>query len=78
MNPNELIRTAIQKLLDASGDGYLLEEFVLAMSLQRLNSDGEVESVAWVWSPSEQADWKTDGLLQAALDLRHCTDIDTD
>lgn len=78
MNPNELIRNAIQKLLDVSGDGYLLEEFVLAMSLQRLNSDGEVESVAWVWSPAEQADWKTDGLLQAALDLRHCTDIDTD
>lgn len=78
MNANELIRSAIQTLLEAAGDGWLLEEFVVAMSLQRMNSDGFIESTAWCWSPSEQADWKTDGLLQAAIDLRNCTDIDTD
>lgn len=78
MTPAEHMRHAIQQLLDACGDGWVVDEFVLALGLQRLNADGVVEAAAWVWSPAEQADWKTDGLLQAALDLRTAADIDTD
>lgn len=78
MTPGELLRGAIQSLLDACGDGWVVDEYVLALGLQRMNSDGVIESAAWVWSPAEQADWKTDGLLQAAMDLRTCADVDTD
>jgi len=77
MTPTELLRSAIQQLLNVEGDGWQLDDFVLALGLQRINGDGIVESTAWVWSPAEQADWKTDGLLRAALELR-TIDIDTD
>lgn len=77
MTPHELLRAAIQQLLN-DGDGWVLDDFVLCLGLQRINSDGEVESTAWVWSPVEQADWKTDGLLRAAMELRCDSDIDTD
>ena len=76
MSPHDLIRAALQNLLNAEGDCWLLDDFVLVLGLQRINSDGQVESTAWVWSPMEQADYKTDGLLSAALELRCDTDID--
>jgi hypothetical protein len=78
MTPVDRLRSAIQKLLNAEGDGWLLDQFVLALGLQRVNSDGEVESTAWVWAPAEQPDWQTDGLIQAASELREDSDIDTD
>lgn len=78
MTPGEYIRNGIQQLLDLEGDGYQLDEFVLCLALQRMGSDGRVESTMWVWSPHEQADWKTDGLLRAALELRCDLDIDND
>jgi hypothetical protein len=78
ITPVDRLRNAIQKLLNAEGDGWLLDQFVLALGLQRVNSDGEVESTAWVWAPAEQPDWQTDGLIQAASELREDSDIDTD
>ena len=78
ITPVDRLRSAIQKLLNAEGDGWLLDQFVLALGLQRVNSDGEVESTAWVWAPAEQPDWQTDGLIQAASELREDSDIDTD
>lgn len=78
MSPSDLIRQAIQQLLDAAGDGWVVDQFVLSLGLQRMNSSGEIESSAWVWAPSEQPDWQTDGLLQASLDMRDEADVDTD
>ena len=78
ITPVERLRNAIQKLLNAEGDGWILDQFVLALGLQRVNSDGDVESTAWVWAPAEQPEWQTDGLLQAASELREDSDIDTD
>ena len=75
---SERIRQAIQAMLDAEGDGYIVEDFVLALGLQKMLPDGSVDSTAWVWTPTEQADWKTDGLLRAAVELRADQDIDTD
>lgn len=77
MTPEEHMRHAIQQLLNAYQDGWVLDDFVLALGLQRI-TNGMVESTAWVWSPAEQADWKTDGLLTAAMELRDSADIDTD
>ena len=78
ITPVDRLRNAIQKLLNAEGDGWILDQFVLALGLQRVNSDGDVESTAWVWAPTEQPEWQTDGLLQAASELREDSDIDTD
>jgi hypothetical protein len=78
ITPVDRLRNAIQKLLNAEGDGWILDQFVLALGLQRVNSEGDVESTAWVWAPAEQPDWQTDGLLQAASELREDSDIDTD
>jgi hypothetical protein len=76
MTPVDRLRNAIQKLLNAEGDGYVLNEFVLALGLQRMDSEGNVDSTAWVWAPAEQPDWITDGLLRAASELREDADID--
>ena len=78
MTPVERLRNAIQKLLNAESDGWIVQEFVLALGLQRMNSEGHIESTAWVWAPAEQPDWQTDGLLRAASELREDADIDTD
>jgi hypothetical protein len=78
MTPVERLRNAIQKLLNQEGDGWVLNEFVIALGLQKLNSEGEIESTAWVWAPADQPDWITDGLLRAASELREDADIETD
>jgi hypothetical protein len=78
MNPVDRLRNAIQKLLNQEGDGWVLNEFVIALGLQKMNSEGEVESTAWVWAPADQPDWITDGLLRAASELREDADIETD
>jgi hypothetical protein len=78
MTPVDRLRNAIQKLLNQEGDGWVLNEFVIALGLQKMNSEGEVESTAWVWAPADQPDWITDGLLRAASELREDADIETD
>ena len=78
MTPVDRLRNAIQKLLNQEGDGWVLNEFVIALGLQKINSEGEVESTAWVWAPADQPDWITDGLLRAASELREDADIETD
>jgi hypothetical protein len=78
ITPADRLRNAIQKLLNAEGDGFIVDQFVLALGLQRIDSDGKVQSTAWVWAPAEQPDWQTDGLLRAASELREISDIDTD
>lgn len=75
MNPHEAVRVAIQQMLDAEGDRWIVDDFVLALGLQRITAEGTVESAAWVWAPAEQADWKTDGLLRAAVEFRQDSDI---
>jgi len=72
------VRNAIQKLLNSEGEGWVLDQFVIAMGLQRVTSGNDVESTAWVWAPAEQPDWITDGLLRTATELREDSDIDTD
>ena len=76
ITPVDRLRNANQKLLNAEGDGYVLNEFVLALGLQRMDSEGNIDSTAWVWAPAEQPDWITDGLLRAASELREDADID--
>ena len=76
--PVDRLRAAIQRLLNDEGDNWVLGQFVLALGLEKMNSDGAIESTAWVWAPADQPDWITDGLLRAASELREDADIDTD
>ena len=65
------IREAIQAMLDAHGDGWQVAQLVVSMGLERVNSDGELESSPWIWAPPQQPDWMTDGLLEASMEMRH-------
>jgi hypothetical protein len=74
------LRDAIQRLLlDAAGDGWSATQYVIVMGLERINSDGNLETIAWHWSPQGQPDWQTAGLLDHALDvIRHAEEDDFD
>lgn len=72
---NADIRAAIQAVLDSFGDGWQCAQYVVCLGLERVNSDGELESSPWIWAPPQQPEWQTDGLLVAAAKMRHC-DID--
>lgn len=80
MATNEsVIRAAIQALLNASEtDHWQVSQFVLALGLERIDSEGRVESTPWVWAPPDQPEWATDGLLQAAITMRYDADIESD
>ncbi len=43
---------------------------------ERMTADGHMESAPWIWTPRDQADWKTDGLLEAAHTLRADADVE--
>lgn len=76
MTAHERLRAAIQALLDAEPDGnWMLTHYVVAMGIERMNSDGKIESAAWMASPEDQADYITDGLIAAADDMRAAADI---
>lgn len=78
LTPGEMVRHYIQQMLNNAGDGWHLAQYVLCMGLERVTSDGELECTAWVWSPPGQADWMSDGLLQACSDLRQVCDAHDD
>lgn len=76
MNHEASIVAAVQAMLDDEKEGWQVSQYVLSLGLVRMNSDGAMESVAYVWSPAEQPDWATDGLLQATLTIRYDCDED--
>lgn len=63
------LRAALQAVLDACGDGYTLDGFVVVMGLERIGPDG-IETVPWWTSPADQPQWVTDGLVLALDDMR--------
>lgn len=81
MTPDELaaaVRTAVQAILDADADGWHCAQFVIAMGLERVNSDGHMESTPWLWAPPSQPEWMTDGLIDSAYSLRATSDMEDD
>lgn len=75
-SPLDRMRQAIQSILDEEDGGWTLGPFVVAMGIERLQSDGSVESLAWYWTPQSQAEWMTGGLLEAAIEMRAAADIE--
>lgn len=70
INHEANIAAAIQSMLDDDNEGWHLCQFVLCLGLEQVASDGTMRSVAYVWSPPDQPDWSTDGLLNACADIR--------
>jgi hypothetical protein len=75
---SDYLRDAIQRLLDESGDGWTVSQFVVVMGLVRIDSDGQIESVPWFWSPKDQPDWLTLGLLERATGELHYAEFEED
>lgn len=68
------LRAAVQAVLDEDPDGWVVGHFVLAMGLEKIHAGGWVESTAWYYTPPGQAEWMTDGLLEAAVEMRACAE----
>ena len=64
------IRQAVQAVIDADESGWTVSQFVVAMGLERILSDGSMEACSWYLAPPDQADWMNAGLLEAGLELR--------
>lgn len=67
---SDAIRKAVQAVLDQEGDGYHVGQIVICMGLERVTSDGELESAPWWWAPPGQPEWMTDGLIESVVLLR--------
>lgn len=72
------IRAAIQAAIDDAGDGFQVAQFVVCMGLERISSQGDLESAPWLWAPPGQPEWMTDGLLEAADYLRCAAPVEDD
>jgi hypothetical protein len=78
MSHSDAIRAAIQNLLDSEGDGYVVGNIVVCMSLERVTADG-VANIPWMWTPESQPHWLTNALLHEAIDLEDARyDVDSD
>lgn len=75
---SDQIREAIQKVLNQEGDGWTVTQYVVAMGLEKLNPDGEIEATAWYYAPDNQASWQTCGLLDQAIALHESNDSEDD
>lgn len=71
------LRAVIQRrLLDPDAEGWSLAQFVISMGLERVRTDGTLETTSWYWAPSGQADWMTTGLLEAAVEMHAAAEED--
>jgi len=74
---HDRIREAVQAVLDAEeNQGWTVAQWVVAMGLERIVSDGTMESCSWLMGPPDQAYWMTTGLLEAAFDLHGSAEVD--
>ena len=73
---NDPIRNGIQKALDSMGDGWTAAHYIVCLGLERVTSDGELETCGFWLAPPEQADYITDGLLMAVEESRSCTEVE--
>jgi hypothetical protein len=65
------IRDGIQETLDADGSGWCVSHYAAAVGLSRI-IDGEMQTAFWLYAPTDQAEYITDGLLSAAEEMQHC------
>lgn len=71
MTAHERLRAALQEILDTESDeeGWLLDHYVVVMGIQKIDSNGKVNSASCMTVPEDQADYVTTGLLDSAVDM---------
>ena len=57
------IHVALQRILDKEHDGWSVAHYAIMVGIDRVCSDGKVESATFIHTPEEQADYMTAGLL---------------
>ena len=71
MTAHDSLRVVLQELLDSDdSEGWLLDHYVVVMGLQKIDSDGKVNSISWMTAPEDQADYVTKGLLDSAVGMQ--------
>lgn len=71
VNAYQRLSVAIQDVLDAEGDGWTLSHYIVVMGIERMNSEGSVDSAAWIAKPAEQPEYVTDGLISSVIEDRN-------
>lgn len=76
--PAQRLRDAIQAVINELDDdrSWNVSQFVISMGLERMTADGHIESCSWQWSPPEQADWQTIGLLVTAVENHNAAEVE--
>lgn len=64
----------IQKALNAQDPGWHVNHYVCIVGAERVNSEGELESLNALFIADGQAPYITNGLLCAIDELRYCDD----
>lgn len=72
------IKQAIQAMLDNYGDGWNVAQYVIVLGIERVTSEGRLETAPWVFTPRDQPEWMSDGLLEAGCGLRAEAEIEED
>lgn len=72
------IQEAIQQWVDTAyiGEGWTVGQFVAVFSIERFNSDGQLESQPWHAAPDGQPEWITDALLDQTARAREVVEDD--
>lgn len=70
------IRDGIQRHLDACGDGWTVRDYIVCVGIERILSDGGIETSDYWIAPDDQPEYATDGLLRATWDARSQTECE--
>ena len=76
-DPWQKLREALQYLLDAEGDHWMVSHWVAVLGIERVGG-GDIKTSVWMAMPPSQPDYVTDGLLKAAEELREHADLEDD
>ena len=75
---SEQLRQALQTILDAHEDGWIVGQYVVAFGLERIASDGSMETSKWWYAPSGQHEDFTARLSEYMFDAVNNTYEDTE
>jgi hypothetical protein len=65
------VRAALQQICDAEGHGWQVAHYAIAIGLERMGAGDASETGMWAVAQKGQPDYITDGLLDAAINLRY-------
>lgn len=71
------IAAAIQARLDEDGDGWTVGQWIVGLTIERINSDGILESEPWWIAAPGLREWQMDALLFSVTHARDLAPYDT-